>query len=135
MRLFGCLVTILNIKDYLGKFNGKADEGFFVGDSGKKVDEDLNKGSECRDQEKDDNVNSTNNVNAASTNKVNIVGANTNNKLLFDLEMPALEDISTFNFFSDHEDANEEADTNNMDKTIQVSLALITRIHKDHPLD
>nr|GEU92848.1 hypothetical protein [Tanacetum cinerariifolium] len=26
-----CLVTILNTKDHLGKFNGKADEGFFVG--------------------------------------------------------------------------------------------------------
>ncbi|GKB46422.1 ribonuclease H-like domain-containing protein, partial [Tanacetum coccineum] len=31
MRLFGCLVTILNTIDYLGKFNGKADEGFLVG--------------------------------------------------------------------------------------------------------
>nr|GEV63393.1 ribonuclease H-like domain-containing protein [Tanacetum cinerariifolium] len=31
MRLFRCLVTILNTKDHLGKFNGKADEGFFVG--------------------------------------------------------------------------------------------------------
>ncbi|GJT34815.1 ribonuclease H-like domain-containing protein [Tanacetum coccineum] len=31
MRLFGCLVTILNTIDHLGKFDGKADEGFFVG--------------------------------------------------------------------------------------------------------
>ncbi|GJX33716.1 ribonuclease H-like domain-containing protein [Tanacetum coccineum] len=31
MRPFGCLVTILNTIDYLGKFDGKADEGFFVG--------------------------------------------------------------------------------------------------------
>nr|GEV75431.1 ribonuclease H-like domain-containing protein [Tanacetum cinerariifolium] len=31
MRLLGCPVTILNTKDHLGKFNGKADEGFFVG--------------------------------------------------------------------------------------------------------
>ncbi|GJW93512.1 putative ribonuclease H-like domain-containing protein [Tanacetum coccineum] len=31
MRPFGCLVTILNTLDHLGKFNGKADEGFFVG--------------------------------------------------------------------------------------------------------
>nr|GFB25343.1 ribonuclease H-like domain-containing protein [Tanacetum cinerariifolium] len=31
MRPFGCLVTILNTKDHLSKFNGKADEGFFVG--------------------------------------------------------------------------------------------------------
>nr|GEW92731.1 ribonuclease H-like domain-containing protein [Tanacetum cinerariifolium] len=31
MKPFGCLVTILNTKDSLGKFDGKADEGFFVG--------------------------------------------------------------------------------------------------------
>ncbi|GJX44912.1 MAK10-like protein [Tanacetum coccineum] len=29
--LFGCPVTILNTIDHLGKFDGKADEGFFVG--------------------------------------------------------------------------------------------------------
>nr|GEY39905.1 retrovirus-related Pol polyprotein from transposon TNT 1-94 [Tanacetum cinerariifolium] len=31
MKPFGCPVTILNTKDHLGKFDGKADEGFFVG--------------------------------------------------------------------------------------------------------
>ncbi|GJY19666.1 putative ribonuclease H-like domain-containing protein [Tanacetum coccineum] len=31
MRPFGCPVTILNTIDYLGKFDGKADEGLFVG--------------------------------------------------------------------------------------------------------
>ncbi|GJR56127.1 ribonuclease H-like domain-containing protein [Tanacetum coccineum] len=31
MRSFGCPVTILNTLDPLGKFDGKADEGFFVG--------------------------------------------------------------------------------------------------------
>ncbi|GKA09998.1 putative ribonuclease H-like domain-containing protein [Tanacetum coccineum] len=31
MRPFGCPVTILNTLDHLGKFNRKADEGFFVG--------------------------------------------------------------------------------------------------------
>ncbi|GJR70777.1 putative ribonuclease H-like domain-containing protein [Tanacetum coccineum] len=31
MKPFGYLVTILNSKDHLGKFDGKADEGFFVG--------------------------------------------------------------------------------------------------------
>ncbi|GJZ19786.1 putative ribonuclease H-like domain-containing protein [Tanacetum coccineum] len=30
MRPFGCYVTILNTLDYLGKFDGKLDEGFFV---------------------------------------------------------------------------------------------------------
>nr|GFA33878.1 ribonuclease H-like domain-containing protein [Tanacetum cinerariifolium] len=31
MRPFGCLVTIINTLDPLGKFDGKADEGFLVG--------------------------------------------------------------------------------------------------------
>ncbi|GJR14611.1 putative ribonuclease H-like domain-containing protein [Tanacetum coccineum] len=31
MKPFGYLVTILNIRDHLGKFNGKADEGYFGG--------------------------------------------------------------------------------------------------------
>nr|GEY46546.1 ribonuclease H-like domain-containing protein [Tanacetum cinerariifolium] len=45
MKPFGCLVTILNTRDHLGKFDGKADEGFFVSpkdsaiDTGKKATE------------------------------------------------------------------------------------------------
>ncbi|GJR90504.1 ribonuclease H-like domain-containing protein [Tanacetum coccineum] len=31
MKPFGCHVTILNTRDHLGKFDGKVDEGFFVG--------------------------------------------------------------------------------------------------------
>ncbi|GJS46435.1 ribonuclease H-like domain-containing protein [Tanacetum coccineum] len=31
MKPFGCPDTILNTRDHLGKFDGKADEGFFVG--------------------------------------------------------------------------------------------------------
>ncbi|GJX80479.1 putative ribonuclease H-like domain-containing protein [Tanacetum coccineum] len=31
MRPFGCPITILNTIDHLGKFDGKVDEGFFVG--------------------------------------------------------------------------------------------------------
>ncbi|GJU80108.1 putative ribonuclease H-like domain-containing protein [Tanacetum coccineum] len=31
IKPFGCPVTILNTRDHLGKFDGKADEGFFVG--------------------------------------------------------------------------------------------------------
>ncbi|GKA45790.1 putative ribonuclease H-like domain-containing protein, partial [Tanacetum coccineum] len=31
MKPFGCPVTILNTRDHLGKFDGKADEGFFIG--------------------------------------------------------------------------------------------------------
>ncbi|GJR25187.1 putative ribonuclease H-like domain-containing protein [Tanacetum coccineum] len=184
MRPFGCPDTILNTIDHLGKFDGKADKGFFVGyswnskafrvfnsrtrvveenlhirfsentpnvvynlmvlqssqddgskpssDDGKKVDEDSRKDSKGIDQEKKDNVNSTNNANAASTNEVNVVGGKTSIELPLDTNMPELED---YNIFEDNEDVGVEADMNNLDTTIQVSLIPTKRIHKDHPLD
>ncbi|GJT68848.1 putative ribonuclease H-like domain-containing protein [Tanacetum coccineum] len=210
MRPFGCPVTILNTIDHLGKFNGKADEGFFVGyslnskafrvfnsrtriveenlhirfsestpnvvgqarketepikdyillplwtagpsysqdpksshddgskplsDDGNKVDEDPRKDSECNDQEKEDNVNSTNIVNVDGTNEVNDVDGKTSIKHPFDPNMPALEDVSIFDISSDDEDDGAEADVNNLDTTIQVSPIPTTRIHKDHPLN
>ncbi|GKD31109.1 hypothetical protein Tco_1241887, partial [Tanacetum coccineum] len=104
-------------------------------DNGKKVDENPRKDSEGIDQEKEDNVNSTNNVRATSTNGVNVVGANSSIELPFDLEMPKLEDIGTFNFSNKDEYDGAEADMNNMDTTIQVSPTPTIRIHKDHPLD
>nr|GEV76791.1 retrovirus-related Pol polyprotein from transposon TNT 1-94 [Tanacetum cinerariifolium] len=99
------------------------------------VDKETRQEYECKDQEKQDNVNITNIVNAASINGVNVVGININNELPFNPEMYALEDISTFNFSSDHEDDDDEANMNNMNTTIQVSPTLTIRIHKDHPLD
>ncbi|GKC36486.1 putative ribonuclease H-like domain-containing protein [Tanacetum coccineum] len=83
----------------------------------------------------EDNVNSTNNVNAAGTNEVNVVGGNSSIELLDDLNMPGLEDDSIFDYSSNDEDVGVEADMNNLDTTIQVSLISTTRIHKDHPLD
>nr|GEV45400.1 uncharacterized mitochondrial protein AtMg00810-like [Tanacetum cinerariifolium] len=211
MRPFGCPVTSLNTKDHLGKFDGKADEGFFVGyslnnkafkvfnnrikileenlhirfsentpniagsrpnwlfdidaltksmnykpvvignqsndnagtkacdDAGKAriemVDEDPRQESECKYQKKEDNVNNTNNVNAAGTNGVNVVGTNTNNELPFDPKMPVLENISIFTFSNKDEHDSVEADMNNLDTTIHVSPVPTTRIHKDHPID
>nr|GEY17085.1 hypothetical protein [Tanacetum cinerariifolium] len=49
--------------------------------------------------------------------------------------MPALEDVSIFNFSSDDEDDGTVADMNNLDTTIQVSPIPTIGIHKDHPLD
>nr|GEV09867.1 putative ribonuclease H-like domain-containing protein [Tanacetum cinerariifolium] len=173
MKPFGCPVTILNTLDHLGKFDGKANEGFFIrylmnskvfrvfNSRTRIMEENLHirfskstpnvvgcgpdclfdidaltrtmnyepiaagiqsngfAGSECKDQEQEDNVNNTNNVNAASKNGVNTVSGDTSSELLFNSDMPALEDIGTFNFSSDHEDDDEEADMNNMDTTIQ----------------
>ncbi|GJY32117.1 putative ribonuclease H-like domain-containing protein [Tanacetum coccineum] len=171
MRPFGCLVTILNTIDHLGKFDGKADEGFFVGysinskafrvfnsrtriveenispnvgfkplgyDEKKATEEPKNEGGdsskdgESYDQEKEDNVNSTDTVNAASTNKVNVVGVKTSIKLPDDPNMPELEDIV---YLDNNEDVGAEADMNNLDAFMPVSPILTTRIHKDHPVE
>ncbi|GJT03887.1 uncharacterized mitochondrial protein-like protein [Tanacetum coccineum] len=127
------------------------------GDDEKKVTEepgkeggDSSKCSECSDQEKDDNVNKTNNVNTASdgniTNnvnvasltvndadiKVNVVGTKTSIELLDDPNMPELED---YNIFEDDEDVGAEANMNNLDEFIHVSPIITTRIHKDHPVE
>nr|GEU44949.1 putative ribonuclease H-like domain-containing protein [Tanacetum cinerariifolium] len=98
-----------------------------LSDDEKKVDEDPRKENECKYQEKEDNVNNINNVNTVSltvntagTNRVNAVGENISVELQFDLNMPALEDVSTFNFSSDDEDDGALADMNNLDTTIQI---------------
>nr|GEV23452.1 hypothetical protein [Tanacetum cinerariifolium] len=94
-------------------------------DDGKKVHEDLRKESECKDQEKEDNINNTNNVNtvsltvnAASTNEVNVVGGKTSIELPFDLNMLALEDVSIFDISNDDEYDDAMADMNNLNTTI-----------------
>nr|GEY08794.1 hypothetical protein [Tanacetum cinerariifolium] len=103
-------------------------------DNGKKVDDDPRKENECNDQEKEDIINSTNNVNTVSST-VNDADINNDNELPFDPNMPALEDGIIFNFLSDDEDDGAMADINNLDTTIQVSPVPTTRIHKDRPLD
>ncbi|GJW12732.1 ribonuclease H-like domain-containing protein, partial [Tanacetum coccineum] len=100
-----------------------------------KVDEDPRKDSECKDQEKEDNVNSINNINDASTNEVNVVGRKTSIELPFDLNMPDLKDVSIFDYSRDDEDDGAAAGMNNLDTTIQVRPIPTIRIHKDHPLD
>nr|GEU29068.1 hypothetical protein [Tanacetum cinerariifolium] len=120
------------------KASDNADNGFKPSsDDGKKVDEDLCKGNKCYDQEKEDNVNNTNDVNIVSPT-INVVGTNGVNvagELSFDPDMPALEDVGTFDFSNEDEDDDAVADMNNSDTIIQVSHILTTRIHKDHPLD
>nr|GEU83043.1 copia protein [Tanacetum cinerariifolium] len=70
------------------------------------------------DQEKEDNVNSTNNVYTVSST-INAAGTNEDNELPFDPNIPALEDVSIFNFSSDDEDDGTVADMNILDTTIQ----------------
>ncbi|GJV78315.1 hypothetical protein Tco_1509899 [Tanacetum coccineum] len=83
---------------------------------------------ESNDQEKEDNVNNTNNVNAASTNKVNVIGAKTRIELPFDPNMPALEDYSIFDFIRDDEDDGVVADMNNLDTDDLIKLCEISYV-------
>ncbi|GJS70836.1 putative ribonuclease H-like domain-containing protein [Tanacetum coccineum] len=234
MRPFGCPVTILNTIDHLGKFDGKADEGFFVGystnskafrvfnsrtriveehlhvqfsenrpnivgsgpnwlfdidaltksmnykpvvtvpgkdyillplwtqdlpfssspkdspDAGYKpsgeedVKDPRNEGGnpseegERVDQEKDANVNSTNNINIVSPTvnaagiEDNVIDENIVYGCVDDPNIPNLEEIGRF---SDAKDDGAETDITNLDTHILVSPILTTRIHKDHPVE
>ncbi|GKB45894.1 putative ribonuclease H-like domain-containing protein [Tanacetum coccineum] len=95
-----------------------------LGDDEKKVTEepgkeggDSSKEDERNDQDKDDNVNSTNNVNTASPNEVNAVGRKSSIELPDDTNMPELEDI----VYSDNdEDVSTEANMNNLDAFMPV---------------
>nr|GEZ65537.1 ribonuclease H-like domain-containing protein [Tanacetum cinerariifolium] len=127
MRPFGCHDTIHNTKDHLGKFNGCGPDWLF----------DIDALTRIMNYEPIVVGTQSNNFagSKANDNAVNIAGANTNNELPFDSKMPALEDISKFNFSSDHEDDDEMDDMNNLDKKIEVSPNTTTIIHKNHPLD
>nr|GFA43885.1 RNA-directed DNA polymerase, eukaryota, reverse transcriptase zinc-binding domain protein [Tanacetum cinerariifolium] len=119
-----------NFDDIVSQSLGIQSNGF-VGTKDKSKSK---KENEYNDQEKEDNVYNTNNVNIVSLT-INAAGTNEDNELLFDPNMPALEAVGIFDFLNKDEDDDIVADMNNMDTTIQVSPIPTTRIHKDHPLD
>ncbi|GKF01924.1 putative ribonuclease H-like domain-containing protein, partial [Tanacetum coccineum] len=89
-------------------------------------------------QEKDANVNSTNNINIVSLT-INAAGITDNaidENIVYgcddDPNMPELEDIV---YSNNDEDVGAEADMTNLDTHIPVSLIPTTRIHKDHPFE
>nr|GFA74491.1 hypothetical protein [Tanacetum cinerariifolium] len=116
MRPFGCPVTILNTIDHLGKFDGKDDEGFFVGystnskafrvfNSKTRIVEETPhvKFKEPRvNQEKDANVYNTNNINTVNpTNNAagiedNVIDENIVYRCADDPNIPDLEEIGRF---------------------------------------
>nr|GEY41525.1 putative ribonuclease H-like domain-containing protein [Tanacetum cinerariifolium] len=89
-------------------------------------------------QEKDANVNSTNNINTISPTdnaagiEDNVVDENIVYGCVDDPNIPDLEEI---NRFSNAEDDDLGTDMNNLDTYFQVSLVPTTRIHKDHPFN
>nr|GEX85676.1 ribonuclease H-like domain-containing protein [Tanacetum cinerariifolium] len=89
-------------------------------------------------QEKDANVNSTNNNNNVSLTpnaasiKDNVVDENIVYRCADDLNMPNLEEIV---YSDDDEDVGAEADMTILDINIPISPIPTTRIHKNHPVE
>ncbi|GKB81142.1 putative ribonuclease H-like domain-containing protein, partial [Tanacetum coccineum] len=87
-------------------------------------------------QKKDENVNSTNNINTVSSTvntasiNDNVIDENIVYRCEDDLNIPNLEEIV---YLDDDEDVGAEADVSNLDTHILVSPIPTTRIHKDHP--
>ncbi|GKF30575.1 hypothetical protein Tco_0100373 [Tanacetum coccineum] len=86
-------------------------------------------------QEKDANINSTNNINTVSptVNAASMKDSAVDENIVYgcadDLNMPNLEEIV---YSDDDEDVGAEADMTNSDTHIPVSPIPTTRIHKDH---
>ncbi|GJX88740.1 putative ribonuclease H-like domain-containing protein [Tanacetum coccineum] len=144
MRPFGCLVTILNTLDHLGKFEGKSGEGFLVGYSvnskafmvfntrPKKVKENLHiKFLENKPNVVGNGIET--NVNAVQTRQEK--ASNHEYILLPFLTSNSQGTKSSDDEFVDDEDVGAEVDLDNLETIMNVSPIPTTRIHKDHPKD
>ncbi|GJV07498.1 putative ribonuclease H-like domain-containing protein [Tanacetum coccineum] len=108
----------------LGKFDGKSDEGFFVGYSFSskafRVEDSLNNENAKQDKFEDD----------SSTKDVNAAGQHVNT---------ASPDVNTgslkLNVVGHHDEDEPEVDLGNITNSYIVPTTPNTRIHKDHPID
>nr|GEU58031.1 ribonuclease H-like domain-containing protein [Tanacetum cinerariifolium] len=162
MRPFRCHVTILNTLDYLGKFDGKCDEGFFVGYS---LNSKAFRVYKTRTRKVEDNLHvrflKDNPIIAGdgpkwlfdidvltkSMNYVPVVaGTNSNGfagtkdsigadkKSGASNELNSAFEVPGLENIDTYDDFEEEADFTNLESSIHVSPTLTTRIHKKHPL-
>nr|GEU88308.1 hypothetical protein [Tanacetum cinerariifolium] len=152
MRPFGCHVTILNTLDHLGKFDGKSDEGFFVGYSTNikafrvynprtrkiqmvtnKDNDGSSKESEIYNQERPNVKNSTNDVNTVGLS-INNASSNINTA------SPTVNTVrQSDDFFGADNDMRSmdgvKVDISNISTMYLVPATPNTRICKDHSLD
>ncbi|GJW65816.1 putative ribonuclease H-like domain-containing protein [Tanacetum coccineum] len=165
MRPFGYHVTILNTLDSLGKFDGKSDEGFFVGYSlsskafkvhkVKLVQDGDGPDNENAKQDKFEDDSSPKEVNAAGqhvntsspdvnigSSKLNTIDPSINTASSYDQDSP--EDMFTMGASHTLEathveffsDEDEpEVDLGNITNSYTVPTTPNTRIHKDHPIE
>nr|GEZ13238.1 retrovirus-related Pol polyprotein from transposon TNT 1-94 [Tanacetum cinerariifolium] len=162
LKPFGCHVMILKTLDYLGKFEEKGDEGYFIRYSmsskafrvfnkrTKKVEENLHveflenkaieKGADpnCKPQDNcsSDVLESSGNSNPTTTSTN--PSADHMERLTVETSIPTVSSPVPTTYFTDsHEPSNEsnevEADVIKMKTTITASPTPTLRIYKDHP--
>ncbi|GJY98453.1 putative ribonuclease H-like domain-containing protein [Tanacetum coccineum] len=139
MRPFGCHVTILNTLVNLGKFDGKSDEGFFVGYSlsskAFRVQSLMNvqKDASYFDSPSKDVGNGE--PKSATDDQRQVQGGPYNKND----EKDKSDDDSSHNTASPNEEDNTEeepeVDLGNITNSYIVPTTPNTRIHKDHPID
>ncbi|GJZ22166.1 putative ribonuclease H-like domain-containing protein, partial [Tanacetum coccineum] len=105
MRPFGCPVTILNTLDPLGKFDGKAEEGFLVGTN-----------KNAGPQETNGNTNLKKNVDAGQSEEKNV---STQQYIVFRL----WSSISSSNKSSDETDEDDTADDVTGENPVQTPVS------------
>nr|GEX29318.1 hypothetical protein [Tanacetum cinerariifolium] len=136
----------MRLRDNLGKFKRKANEGYFVGYSVKAPEVDKSKASDNDDQvprsevesllqqeRKTENINSTNSFNTISS-PVNTVGSsfvNATSQTLINAARPSANDTRIFCNDYDDEVLKEEVHMNNVDASYTIPEA--TKFLKDHP--
>nr|GEY18355.1 hypothetical protein [Tanacetum cinerariifolium] len=119
------------------KLSGK-EEKKDVEDLGNENNEDLSTDELRVNQEKDANVNSTNNVNTVSltVNAASIEDNAVDKNIVYECaDDPNIPDLEEIGRTSDAENDDSGADMNNLDTYFQVSPTPTTRIYKDHPLE
>ncbi|GKB87685.1 ribonuclease H-like domain-containing protein, partial [Tanacetum coccineum] len=129
------LTKSMNYKPVIQTIKGGGKEGCYP----RNKDSEVSSTEEPRiNQEKEANINNTNNINPVSPT-VNVAGIEDNvvdENIVYgcadDLKMPNLEEIV---YSVDDEDNDAEADMNNLNSIILVSPIPTTRLHKDHPLE
>ncbi|GKB09046.1 putative ribonuclease H-like domain-containing protein [Tanacetum coccineum] len=164
MRQFGCHVTILTTLDYLGKFDGKSDEGFFVGyslnskafrvpvvagtNSNDLVGTEESIGADDAEKKDDEGVNKESGIDDQerpknSTQDVNTVGPSINTastnvntgSLNINIVSPTITTAPLEVTHADFFGDKTELDMSNITTTYLVYSTPNTRIHKDHSLD
>ncbi|GJS67323.1 putative ribonuclease H-like domain-containing protein [Tanacetum coccineum] len=160
MKPFGCLVTILNTRDHLGKFDGKADEGYLLGSIAQKEKEPeqeyiliplcttdplISQGP--KDYKGDAGMKPTNVDENEASDKSGKQDQEARSeserfspfKNAFTLPpIPNISSIDNTGIFGnayDDEDVEEEFDMNNVISSYSVPDTSFTKFHKDHPED